>query len=97
MSQPIFFTDAPGLLPVGMTYNVTRVTTPTGNGYTKLATKGITSSNWDAPTKVLSLGLTKAGSTFFRRHKGAKGQLVLQEKAGTRRGDVSQDIRIAKP
>jgi hypothetical protein len=58
MSQPIFFTDAPGLLPAGMNYNVTRVTTPTGNGYTKLATQGITSSNWDAPSHTLSLGLT---------------------------------------
>ena len=57
MSEPIFFVDAPELLPAGMTYHVERVTTPSNNQYTKIATKGIVSSSWDASIRRLTLGL----------------------------------------
>jgi hypothetical protein len=72
MSQPIFFTDAPGLIPLGMNYNVTRVTTPSGIGYNKTMTQGITSSGWDAGLRRLSLGLTNpSGSLVATRIRTA--------------------------
>jgi hypothetical protein len=64
MSQPIFFRDAPGLLPNGMDYNVTGVTTPTGHNYTRTATQGITSSSWDATPRQLTLGLTNPSGSL---------------------------------
>ncbi len=64
MSQPIFFRDAPSLLPQGMTYNVTRVTTPTGTGYTKIATLGVTSQSWDTSSRTLALGLTNPSGSL---------------------------------
>jgi hypothetical protein len=58
MSQPIFFRDAPTMLPAAMSYHVQRVTTPSGHDYTKIATQGITSSGWDPTAQQLTLGFT---------------------------------------
>lgn len=63
MSQPIFFRDMTDPLPEGMYMHVQGVTTPSGHDYTKLYTKGITSSSWQSVTQQLSLTLTDpAGS-----------------------------------
>ncbi|MEA2450951.1 MAG: large repetitive protein [Thermoleophilaceae bacterium] len=74
MSQPIFFNDAPGLLPSGMTYNVTGVTTPTGTNYTRVATQGVTSQSWDATARKLSLGLTNPSGSLDAMQVTTGGQ-----------------------
>jgi hypothetical protein len=56
LTQPIFFVDVPGL-PVDKSFRVDQVTTASGNGYNRLLTKGITSSNWNASAQGLSLTL----------------------------------------
>ena len=62
MSQPIMF--QPRLLPDGFSVRVEGVDTPNGRGYTKLATKGITSGpGWTPTSAELALTLTNpAGS-----------------------------------
>jgi hypothetical protein len=62
LSEPIMFTDVRGL-PLDISYHVQQVTTPSGHDYTRIATKGITSTAWDQGTGALSIGLTDpAGS-----------------------------------
>src|SRR5215213_10151450 len=61
-TQPIFFRQLSGL-PAGTRLHVDGVTTPDARGYTRIATKGITSSTWDTTAQALSLVLTNpAGS-----------------------------------
>ncbi len=55
-TEPIFFRDVGGL-PADKTFNVDGVVTADGLGYTKLMTKGITTSAWDATARSLSFTL----------------------------------------
>ncbi|MEO8285685.1 MAG: hypothetical protein ABI670_04570 [Chloroflexota bacterium] len=57
ITQPIFFVSVPSL-PPGISYNVDKVTTANGRDYTRISTKGITSSEWLAASQALSLTLT---------------------------------------
>ncbi|MEO8285686.1 MAG: hypothetical protein ABI670_04575 [Chloroflexota bacterium] len=57
MTQAIFFVKVPSL-PAGMSYYVDRVTTSDNKDYTKLKTKGITASSWNATNSLLSVTLT---------------------------------------
>ncbi len=67
MTQPIFFVDVPGL-PVDKSYNIDRVTTANGKGYSKLTTKGITASNWNAAGQALSLTLEDPAGALVQMH-----------------------------
>src|SRR6185295_9275469 len=65
LTQPIFFRDVPGL-PADKRYNVDSVVTVDGRGYTRIITKGITSSSWNAGNKSLSLTLENATGSLIR-------------------------------
>ena len=65
LTQPIFFRDVPGL-PADKRYNVDGVTTTDGRGYTRIITKGITSSSWNAANQSLSLTLENATGSLVR-------------------------------
>jgi Bacterial Ig domain len=56
MTEPIFFKDVASL-PTPMSFHVDGVTTPSGNGYTRISVKGVTASSWNAQSKELSLTL----------------------------------------
>jgi hypothetical protein len=57
LSQAIFFFATAGL-PNGWSYRVRNIDTANGRNYTKLVTKGITSSSWDGGGKKLSINLS---------------------------------------
>ena len=62
VSEPILFADVAGL-PADISYHVQRITTPSGHDYTRIASRGVTSTAWDAAANQLSLDLTDpAGS-----------------------------------
>ncbi|MDX6719703.1 MAG: acid phosphatase type 7, partial [Solirubrobacteraceae bacterium] len=62
-TQPLFFRAASSMLPAGMTYAVTGVTTPSGAQYVNAAVRGITGSSWNALSQTLQATLTDpAGS-----------------------------------
>jgi hypothetical protein len=63
MSEPIIFSDVPGL-PGGVSFHVDAIDTPDGINYTKIFTKGITSTGWDTTAKSLSLTLTDPASSL---------------------------------
>lgn len=46
--------------------------------------------------QTLTLTLTKAGRSWFKRHGTASAELVMQVTAGTRSGDVSNEIRLRR-
>jgi hypothetical protein len=77
MSQPIFFRDTSTAMPVGMNFHVAGVTTPTGNGYTKTMTKGITSSSWDDPNRTLTIGLTNPNGSLVELRSRTAAQVPL--------------------
>jgi hypothetical protein len=78
-TEPLFFRPAPSVLPAGMTYAVTGVTTPSGAGYVNAAVRGITGSSWDGPSQTLQVTLTNpAGSlSELRIFTGAQSPLVV--------------------
>jgi hypothetical protein len=65
LTQPIFFRDVPGL-PADKRFNVDSVVTADGHGYTRIITKGITSSSWNAANQSLSLTLENAPGSLVR-------------------------------
>ena len=65
LTQPIFFRDVSSL-PADKRYNVDGVTTTDGHGYTRIITKGITASNWNAANQTLSLNLENATGSLVR-------------------------------
>jgi hypothetical protein len=56
MTEPIFFSDVAGL-PGSASFGVDAVTTTNGRGYTRIATRGITSSSWNAGAQSLAMML----------------------------------------
>lgn len=46
--------------------------------------------------QTLSLKLTQAGKSLFKRHTKAKADLLVQEHADTRSGDLDVDVEIHK-
>ena len=64
-TQPIFFRQLSGL-PAGTRLHVDGVTTPDARGYTRIFTKGITSSTWDTTAQALSLVLTNPAGSAVR-------------------------------
>jgi hypothetical protein len=65
LTQPIFFRDVPSL-PADKRYNIDSVVTSDGRGYTRIITKGITASTWNAANKSLSLTLENANGSLVR-------------------------------
>jgi hypothetical protein len=82
LTQPIFFKDVAGL-PADKRYHVDEVITTTGRGYTKLITKGISASNWNAANQTLSLALENATGSLVRvlMHTGSGPQQILVDGA----------------
>jgi hypothetical protein len=56
LSEPIFFHDVNGM-PQDVSLHVDGVATANSQAYTKVFTKGITSSSWSAAAQTLSVGL----------------------------------------
>ncbi len=65
LTQPIFFLTVPGL-PTDKTFHIDAVLTADGRGYTKLITKGITASSWDAANRLLSQTLDNPANALVR-------------------------------
>jgi hypothetical protein len=78
LTQPIFFRDIPNL-PADKRYNVDGVITADGHGYTRIITKGITSSTWNAANQTLSLTLENATGSLVRAlmHTNSGPQQIL--------------------
>jgi hypothetical protein len=57
LSEPILFADVSGL-PADISYHVQQITTPSGHDYTRIQSKGVTSTTWDETAKELALELT---------------------------------------
>src|SRR6476469_8650343 len=79
MTQPIFFRTVSGL-PADKRYNVDGVLTADGHGYTRVITKGITLSNWNAANQTLSLTLENATGSLVRalmRTNSGPGQILV--------------------
>src|SRR4051794_25042304 len=74
LSEPIFFRDVPNM-PADLRIGVDGVATPDGRNYTKVITKGMTSSAWSQGAQTLAMGLDDpAGSLVTLR--GSTGSLT---------------------
>jgi len=77
MTEPIFFMDVTGM-PSAMSFHIDGIDTPNGEKYTKLFTKGITSTNY--ASNILSLTLTNPVNSLTEFEVATAGQNPTQVK-----------------
>src|SRR6266545_3446188 len=77
MTEPIFFMDVAGM-PSGMSFHIDGIDTPNGDKYTKLFTRGITSTNY--ASNILSLTLTNRVNSLTELEVATAGQSPTQVK-----------------
>src|SRR4051794_422239 len=74
LSEPIMFRDVAGM-PADLRIGVDGVATPDGRNYTKVFTKGMTSSVWSPGAQTLSMGLDDPSGSLVTL-RGSTGSLT---------------------